>query len=61
MLKRKYGNRLEWKRVLERKYAQAYIETKEMKGYITLLHTIKVAEPLFAMYEGKKVCIVDDG
>ncbi|WP_345797130.1 DUF402 domain-containing protein [Peribacillus muralis] len=31
------------------------------KGYITLLHTIKVAEPLFAMYEGKKICIVDDG
>ncbi|PJN89089.1 DUF402 domain-containing protein [Bacillus sp. mrc49] len=61
MLKRKYGNRLEWKRVLERKYAQTFLDTKQYKGYITLLHAIKVAEPLSAMYEEKKICIVDDG
>ncbi|MEY9865213.1 putative RNA-binding protein associated with RNAse of E/G family [Peribacillus sp. B2I2] len=61
MLKRKYGNRLEWKRVLGRKYAQAFLDTKEFKGYITLLHIIKVAEPLSVRYEEKNICIVDDG
>lgn len=61
MLKRKYGNRSEWKRILVRKYAQAFLDTKEFTGYITLLHTIKVAEPLFVRYEEKNICIVDDG
>lgn len=61
MLKRKYGNRSEWKRVLDRKYAQAFLDTKEFKGYITLLHTIKVANPLSVRYEDKNICIVDDG
>ncbi len=61
MLKRKYGNRSEWKRVLEREYAQAFLDTEQFMGFITLLHTIKVSEPLFAFYEGKKVCIVEDG
>lgn len=61
MVKRKYGNRSEWKRVLDRKYAQAFLETKEFKGHITLLHIIKVAEPLFVRYEEKNICIVDDG
>lgn len=61
MLKRKYGDRSEWKRILKRKYAQTYIDTKEFKGYITLLSTEKVTEPLFVQYANKNVCIVDDG
>lgn len=47
------------KRVLGRKYAQAFLDTKEFKGYITLLHVIKVAEPLSV--QEKNICIVDDG
>lgn len=61
MLKRKYGDRSEWKRILKRKYAQSYLETKEFKGYITLLHTIKVSEPLSVRYGENNICIVDDG
>ena len=53
MLKRKYGDRSDWKRVIERKYAQSYIDTNEFKGYITLLNTVKVAEPLSVKYGGK--------
>ena len=61
MLKRKFGDRSDWKRIIKRKYAQSYLETKEFNGYITLLHTIKVTEPLSVRYGKKKVCIVDDG
>ncbi|WP_456278978.1 DUF402 domain-containing protein [Bacillus sp. AK128] len=61
MLKRKYGDRSEWKRIVKRKYAQSYLETTEFKGYITLLNTLKVTEPLFVSYGERKVCIVDDG
>jgi uncharacterized protein len=62
MLKRKFGDRSEWKRVIQRKYSQSYLDTKEFTGYITLLNTIKVTEPLSVSYFAeKKVCIVDDG
>ncbi|KAB8125997.1 hypothetical protein F9U64_20905 [Gracilibacillus oryzae] len=61
MLKRKFADRSGWMRVTERKYAQSYLETEEFKGYITLLHTIKVTEPLSLRYDEKDVCIVDNG
>ncbi|RDI39120.1 DUF402 domain-containing protein [Falsibacillus pallidus] len=61
MLERKFGNRPGWQRILERKYAQTYLNTNEFKGYITLLNTIKVSEPLFKKYGEQDICIVDDG
>lgn len=61
MLKRKYGDRSDWKRVLKREYAQSYVDSKVIKGYITLLHIIKVTEPLTVSYGGEKICIVDNG
>ncbi|MBS4218783.1 DUF402 domain-containing protein [Bacillus sp. FJAT-49711] len=61
MLKRKYGDRSEWKRVLKRQYSQTFLDTKEFKGYVTLLKVHKVREPLFVKYVEKTVCIVDDG
>jgi uncharacterized protein len=61
MLKRKFGDRSEWKRVIKRKYSQACIDTQEFKGYITLLNTIEVTEPLSVSYGERRVCIVDDG
>jgi len=61
MLKRKFGDRSEWKRVIKRKYSQSYLDTKKFKGYITLLNTIKVTEPLSVRYGEENVCIVNDG
>ena len=61
MLKRKYGNRADWKRVEKRKYAQKYINTEEFNGYITLLNTIKVTQPLITHYGDKEIRIVDNG
>jgi uncharacterized protein len=61
MLKRKYGNRADWKRIDQRKYAQTHLHTKEFRGYITLLNTVEVKEPLITHYGDKEVCIVDNG
>lgn len=61
VLKRKYGNRSDWKRILERRYAQKYLESCDFTGYVTLLHTLKVTQPLFDSYGEKKLCIVDEG
>lgn len=43
-LKRKYGNRLDWKRVLDREYAQSYLETDSYKGHLSLLKMNKVKD-----------------
>jgi predicted RNA-binding protein associated with RNAse of E/G family len=61
MLKRKYGDRSDWKRVLEREYAQSFLETETFKGHITLLKIVKAVEPLYVSYNDRSVCIVDDG
>ena len=61
MLIRKYGNRADWKRVEQRRYAQTHLHTKEFQGYITLLNTVKVKEPLITQYGDREVCIVDNG
>jgi uncharacterized protein len=61
MLKRKYGDRSEWKRVIKREYTQSFFNTEEFKGYVTLLKINKVSEPLSVQYGEKTVCIVDDG
>lgn len=60
-LKRRTGDRADWKRVLERDYSQAYIETDGFQGYICLLKINKVREPLYATYGEQKLCIANDG
>ncbi|MGB3259748.1 DUF402 domain-containing protein [Paenisporosarcina sp.] len=61
MLKRKYGDRSGWKRVMKREYIQSFLDTEEFKGYVTLLKVHRVSEPLFVKYGEKNVCIVNDG
>jgi uncharacterized protein len=54
VLKRKFGDRSDWKRVLVREYAQSFIETDSFNGYITLLKIVKVADPLYVKYKRRK-------
>lgn len=61
-LKRKFGDRSEWKRILDRNYVQTYMEAPEFKGHITLLHLRKVAAPLTVRYDtDHHICIANDG
>lgn len=61
MLKRKYGSRYDWKRILERSYVERYIVSPEFEGYVTLFRMHTVSAPLLKTYEGKSVCIADEG
>lgn len=61
MLKRKYGDRAGWKRVLNREFRQIFLDSDEFTGSITLLQIRKVTEPSFVQYGDTRVCIVDDG
>ncbi|MDQ0862050.1 hypothetical protein QFZ72_005648 [Bacillus sp. V2I10] len=46
MLKRKYGDHRNWKRVKQKKYAQTLIRSTDFKGYATLIDIVQVVEPL---------------
>lgn len=61
VLKRKFGDRSDWKRVLIKDYAQSFIESEYFNGYVSLIRIIKVSAPLYVEYDGAKICIVDDG
>ncbi|MFF2755134.1 DUF402 domain-containing protein [Psychrobacillus sp. NPDC058041] len=61
MLKRRYGDRTDWKRIIKREYVQTYVEKEEFIGTISLLKLTQVTEPLFVQYGEKRLCIVDDG
>lgn len=61
MLKRKYGKRPDWQRIITRQSASLFEETDTFKGYLTLLHAVKVTAPASFTYGNKEICIVDDG
>lgn len=60
-MKRKYGSRYDWKRIVERGYTERYIDEERFKGYVSLLHMVEVTEPLYIQYGSKSICVVDDG
>ncbi|MCM3004111.1 DUF402 domain-containing protein [Priestia koreensis] len=61
MIKRRYGDRADWQRILERRYVQEYIDTEAFTGYVTFLHMVKAANTLTVPYGEEQIKIVDDG
>lgn len=61
MVTRRYADRKDWRRVIERGYCQTYLEIEGFTGYVSLLKVLKVTEPLYVTYNDKRICIVDDG
>ncbi|MCG7342624.1 DUF402 domain-containing protein [Sporosarcina sp. ACRSL] len=61
MLKRKYGSRYDWKRIVKRRNAEKYISSTQFKGYVTMLQMDDVSEALYMTYNGRSVCIADKG
>jgi len=60
-LKRKYGDRADWLRVVQREFIQDYFNEEHFKGYVTLLKVIEVTDPLELQYGDQKICIADEG
>lgn len=61
MLKRKYGDHANWKRVLEKEYTSLFFDDNQFRGHITLLKVHEVSEASYYHYGEKRVCIVDNG
>lgn len=61
IIKRKFGDRADWQRVSERHYTQAYFDSPEYRGYVTLLSIEKATQPLWTKHNSQEICIVDNG
>ncbi|WP_010094222.1 DUF402 domain-containing protein [Ornithinibacillus scapharcae] len=61
MVKRRYGDRSNWPRIIERQYAQANLDEEQFKGNITLIEMVKVKKALMVTYGENEICIVHDG
>lgn len=53
--------RPDWERVLARRFVARRIDTREYRGYVTLLCIGEVSEPLTVSFESQRVCILDSG
>ena len=61
-MKRKYANKGDWDRIMEREFRQKYMDADEYKGYITLIVMKKFREPLIASFHShQNLCLADDG
>ena len=60
-MKRKFADRSDWQRILQRRFGVQYVETEAFVGYVSLLCLDEVREPLWLELPDRRVCIVDNG
>lgn len=60
-MKRKYADRLDWRRVISRDFKCVLIEEQDFKGYVTLLSLHQVERKLFVQYQDKELCLAAEG
>jgi predicted RNA-binding protein associated with RNAse of E/G family len=61
MIKRKFADRPDWTRVLEKRFSLTYIDNKELEGYLAITYIDKVNEPLVLDVAYKNLCLADNG
>jgi len=60
-MKRKRADRVDWWRILQRRFALTRIEESSFKGYVALFYIDKVIEPLIVTHGNERVCLADKG
>ncbi|MBP1999691.1 putative RNA-binding protein associated with RNAse of E/G family [Paenibacillus shirakamiensis] len=60
-MKRKFGDRANWRRVTRRNFTSKYVESEAFTGYITLYSIYALREPLWKTYGGHTFRIADKG
>ncbi|MFK7691913.1 DUF402 domain-containing protein [Paenibacillus sp. HJGM_3] len=58
---RKYADRADWMRILERRFHVYAKHSIGFSGHIALLEMIRVKGPLHVTYDQSPICIVDNG
>lgn len=61
MVGRRYGNRVDWKRIKKRNYIELNMETIDFKGYVCLIEMQEVTHPLDIPYPNQLLRIADNG
>lgn len=60
-MERKFADRPNWKRMLERRFKLSYVEGNDFSGYVSAIFMDKVREPLIVEVAGQQLPIVDNG
>ncbi|MBD7968150.1 DUF402 domain-containing protein [Paenibacillus gallinarum] len=60
-MKRKFGDRANWRRITNRQFACRYVESEEFTGYLSLYTIHDLKEPLWKTYGGYTFCTADKG
>lgn len=60
-MKRKYADRPNWSKIIDKSYSNIFIDEENFCGYVAFLSLNKVTEQLWVTYGDNRVCIVDDG
>jgi predicted RNA-binding protein associated with RNAse of E/G family len=60
-MKRKFIDKEEWSRVLEKRFKYIYINNEEFNGYVSIVYIDKVKEPLSVTMKGKEFCLAEEG
>jgi len=60
-MKRKFGDRANWRRITNRQFTCRFVQSKMFTGYITLYTIQDLKEPLWKTYGGSTFCIADKG
>lgn len=55
------ADRLDWQRVLARRFVAQRIDSADYHGYATLLRLDEVREPLYVSFGQERICIADRG
>ena len=61
MIKKRYADRRDWRRIIQRHYVQEQVENEVFQGHVTLLQLIDVTSPLEVRYGDEIVRIADAG
>jgi len=60
-MERRRANRLNWNRVLERRFDVVHLQSPTFTGYVTRLFLDRVSEPLHKELLGRRYCLADSG
>lgn len=60
-MKRKFSDRANWRRIVNKTYSSVYLNTEMFNGYVTFYKIHQLREPLWKEYLQSRICLADEG
>ncbi|MFD2612133.1 DUF402 domain-containing protein [Paenibacillus gansuensis] len=60
-MKRKFSDRANWRRIVNKTYASVRLNEDRFKGYVTFYQIHQLREPLWKEYMQSRLCLADEG